>query len=427
MDDLTATSAAGPNGYDRASASSGHVQRRALRFSKAFYTFFFASGAFLSPFLVLYFSELGLDGRRIGVLRGIAPLITVVAAPLWSALADATRRHKLIRMVAIMGSWLAVLILSVTRMYGALIAVIAANAILGAPIIPLVDNAVIALLGEEKASYGKQRLWGAVGWGIAGLAAGVLIERFGLSVAFVGYLVLMACTGLMAQAIPSVDRRHSGAGRVLSQNREWPPGQSTFVSDVKRLFLDKRWAVFLTVVLIGGLFHSTEMSYLMLYMDQLGGSKTLMGIALLVGTISEVPVWALSPYFLKRWGSRGLLAVALLAGAIQSLAYSLLSSAWGAVPLQLIHGLSFSAMWAACVSYAAEVAPEGAEATALGVLGATLGLSAAIGAYGGGLLFELQGGAQVFRVTVLTSFIALIVLWVGGRRSSRLSVGIGVE
>ena len=30
----------------------------------------------------------------------------------------------------------------------------------------------------------------------------------------------------------------------------------------------------------------------MLYMDALGASKTLMGIALLVGTISEVPVWA---------------------------------------------------------------------------------------------------------------------------------------
>lgn len=62
---------------------------------------------------------------------------------------------------------------------------------------------------------------------------------------------------------------------------------------MRRLFLDRRWVVFLLVVLVGGLFHAVEMSYLMLYMDALGASKTLMGIALLVGTISEVPVWAL--------------------------------------------------------------------------------------------------------------------------------------
>ena len=425
LDDLTAGSGAGSNRLDL--ASGGHAQRTALGSAKAFYTFYFAAGAFFSPFLVLYFSELGLDGQQIGVLRGIAPLIAVVAAPLWSVLADATRRHKLVRMAAIVGSWLAVLVLSVTRMYGALIAVVVAYAIFSAPVVTLVDNAVIALLGDEKSRYGQQRLWGAIGWGIAGLTAGVLIERYGLFVVFVGYLVLMACTGLMALAIPSADRGPSDAGRVLAQGAEPSPDQSTFGSDVRRLFLDRRWVLFLLVVLIGGLFHSAEMSYLMLYMDALGGSKTLMGIALLVGTISEVPVWALSPYFLKRWGSRGLLAIAVLAGAIQSLAYSLLSSAWGALPLQLLHGLSFSAMWAAGVSYAAEVAPEGTEATALGTLGATLGLSAALGAYGGGLLYALQGGVLVFRVTVLTSLIALILLWGAGRRHSRLSVGISFQ
>ena len=42
-------------------------------------------------------------------------------------------------------------------------------------IIPLVDNAVIALLGKNRSRYGQQRLWGAIGWGVAGLAAGVLI------------------------------------------------------------------------------------------------------------------------------------------------------------------------------------------------------------------------------------------------------------
>ena len=85
-------------------------------------------------------------------------------------------------------------------------------------------------------------------------------------------------------------------------------------------------------------------------------------------------------------------------------------------------------MWAAGVSYAADVAPQGTEATAQAMFGATMmGLSAAIGAYAGGMLFEQLGGALVFRVTALTSSIALILLWVGGRRRSRSFLRTGVQ
>lgn len=43
---------------------------------------------------------------------------------------------------------------------------------------------------REQADYGKQRLWGAVGWGICAALAGAIIHRAGLWAAFVGHAVL---------------------------------------------------------------------------------------------------------------------------------------------------------------------------------------------------------------------------------------------
>src|SRR6185503_6778036 len=53
----------------------------------AFYVVQFAGVAFLAPFLVLYYQSLGFNGTEIGLLTGITPLITLVAAPLWTNLA----------------------------------------------------------------------------------------------------------------------------------------------------------------------------------------------------------------------------------------------------------------------------------------------------------------------------------------------------
>ena len=62
-------------------------------FLRAFYFCYFAAGASLFAFLVLYYEELGLPGPQIGLLAAIPPLTLLVAAPVWGGLADATRQH----------------------------------------------------------------------------------------------------------------------------------------------------------------------------------------------------------------------------------------------------------------------------------------------------------------------------------------------
>ena len=78
--------------------------------------------------------------------------------------------------------------------------------------------------------------------------------------------------------------------------------------------------------------------------------------------------------------------------------------------IQLLHGLSFSTMWVAGVSYANDIAPKGMGATAQGLFsGVQLGLAGTFGGLIGGFLYENLGAVMMFRWVGMIGFVALIL------------------
>ena len=53
------------DGSSQTQTTGADAKRRYLLFAKGFYTFNFAAGAFLAPYLALYYSDLGLSGGQI--------------------------------------------------------------------------------------------------------------------------------------------------------------------------------------------------------------------------------------------------------------------------------------------------------------------------------------------------------------------------
>lgn len=81
--------------------------------------------------------------------------------------------------------------------------------------------------------------------------------------------------------------------------------------------------------------------------------------------------------------------------------------------IQLLHGLTFPALWGAGVTYAAENAPPGLGATAQGLFGGVLlGFGAAAGSLLGGVLIDRHGIAGMYGVIgliVLSSLTLMVV------------------
>lgn len=369
---------------------------------KFYYFCHFAAMAALMPFLALYYRQLGLGEQTIGLLTGLPPLLTLIAAPLWGALADATQRHQRLLQTAIGGLWLTVLLFSLVRNPAWLLPLVLLYALCNAPIIPLVDNTVLSLLGERQAIYGRLRLWGALGWGVAGTVAGLLVERYGLTWSFYSALLFLAGC-LVATLWFRIEPAQIG---------------QPFWQGIRFFVTNRPWLVFLVTLFINGVAAGVSNNFLFLYLDELQASESLMGLSLLTATASEIPIFFFGERLLKRFGARGLLLLSLGATVVRMAGYVVMPAAWFVLPINLLHGLTFSAMWVAAVSYANRAAPKGMGATAQGVMsGVSMGIAGAIGAVIGGYLYEAFGPAATFGAAGALVAIGLIFFAVVGQRA----------
>ncbi len=368
---------------------------------KAIYFFYYGAAASLFPFLVIYYESLGLSGYQIGFLAGIMPLIALFSAPLWGGLADASQKHKRLLLLAIFTSIVITFALSNASAFLWLIPLVVLLAFFIAPIMPIVDNSVMDLLADHKDQYGKLRLWGAIGWGVSAPVVGWLIERSDLSWAFYGYMVLMSAGLLVAWKLTV---SQAGIGSKL-----WGGLQS--------LLSNPSWSLFLLTVFVFGIGSSVIQNFLFLYMNDLEASKTLMGLSLMFATLSELPVLYFSDRLLSRFGATGMVILSMSFLVLRLLAYSFIRNPLMVLPIQLLHGPTYSAMWVSGVSYAAKNAPHGMGATAQGLFsGVLLGLSAAVGAFIGGFLFENIGPVAMFRVTGFLVLMGIALFLLVGNR-----------
>ncbi len=369
-----------------------------MGYARAFYFVFFGAAACLVPFLTLYYQGLGLSGREIGLLSGIVPLITMFGASIWSMISDATGKHRLLFLVSIGGVWLSVLLMTQASTFLQLIPVVILYALFFSPIIPLTDNSVMAALGDQGSEYGRIRVWGSYGWGIAAIIIGPITEHHGLQWGFVGFLSIWLLLFFIGSRLPMAV---AGAG-----GRFW--------QELRILLSDHNWFLFLAVALIEGMSLGIFLSFLFLYLEELGASRTIMGWSLMAATLSEIPIFLYSRRLLKRWNTQFLLALSLAFTVVRAFAYVNMTAPWQVLLISLLHGPTFALMWTSGVAYANKMAPPGLGATAQGVFsGTAMGLGSALGAFSGGLLYDAYGARVAFQWAGIASLLALILfVWV---------------
>jgi PPP family 3-phenylpropionic acid transporter len=368
---------------------------------KGFYFFVYGALAFVLPFLTVYYESLGLSGQQIGILAGLPSILTFVSAPVFGAITDITQRHKRILGLSILMVVAGVLLISIGRTFSVLIIMVIFYAIFFSPILPLIDRSVVEILGDNRDDYGKQRLWGAVGWGLLAPVSGLAVARGGLSWAFYGAAALFLCLFVISQLTPIQP--------VKVQVSYW--------KGVRKLLSKWQVFIFFVVALVGGMGLSTIHIYFYLYLDSLGASPVTMGISSTIATASEVGIMFFASRLLKRMKTRGLIMFGLLMLALRLVFYSVIQDPGLALAVQLMHGVTFASIWLAGVAYVAEIAPPGMGNTAQGLFtGFVMGLGNASGAFLGGILYQDLGFSQMYLYAGLIVSIALIVFWIACRR-----------
>jgi hypothetical protein len=154
--------------------------------------------------------------------------------------------------------------------------------------------------------------------------------------------------------------------------------------------------------------------YLFVYLDSLGAPILLMGACLTVICAIELPVFMFSGRILSALGYEGSIRTALAAFCLRLAAYSyinLVPSVWIVVPVEVLHGFTFGIAWTAGVNYCKKEAPPGLQSSAQGLFSSTyFGLGRGFGGLLGGILYDLVGGAMMFRAALMSTLLSWAAL-----------------
>ncbi len=323
----------------------------------------------LSEYLL---NELGFSGSQVGFLYSLLPLATILAPFVGGQLAD--RRFASERVVAALqiGGGALLLYAATVRDYQTLAVVMLLYCLLYAPTLALTNSIAMVNLESSEEQFGRVRVWGTIGWIVAGLLLAAA-RNFGLGAG--GDMFLLAGLLSLAMGVQSLWLPHT------------PPRQDAaepwaFLEAV-RMLRDRNFAVFLLISFVV----ATELQFYYvltapyLVSDRIGVSASSVSGVMTIAQIAEIFVMAflLSP-FLKRFGMRRTLALGVIAWPLRYVIFAIGTPAWLVIASLALHGFCYVFFFVAAFIYVDSVAPPDIRASAQSLIAiVTLGLGSFLG------------------------------------------------
>lgn len=341
-------------------------------------------------------------------------------------------------------------------------------------IFPILDGISLTYLKERNADegdYGKERLFGAIGWAVASLLIGPLLDKFGYLIVFF-YISQASClltilaiflyikdqdrnsiassisTITTAECTPdttdidSIYDNECGDSLKLemreivhsnnidpsmqTQNDETPRDGETAFSSVekskdgekmmilKRMFSSYLGIGFMISIITLSIGTSVVENLIFLFFqDELGGSNSICGVSILVTVIFEVPIFHFSSRLLNRYGKDTLQKVACFAYVVRVVGYTLIPKEYVALVLlfEPLHGVTYACSKTASVDFASASSPHGYEVTGQGIMSMLQGFGLILGLVVGGWVEDTFSAVVLYRSYALVVTIGLIIFY----------------
>ncbi|DAZ97446.1 TPA: hypothetical protein N0F65_009897 [Lagenidium giganteum] len=378
-----------------------------------------ASQSSMESFLsVFYEHTAGFSKVQIGWLSTIPSIFCLVAPPFWGAVADCLHNQRLVHIVCIVSISVLMLFMQYFRDFnGAMIMAVLANFQL-APCGSLLDHAILDLLAQVGGEYGRQRLFGSIGWGLGAYITGVMVGAWDISWAFnMSFVFSMAMVPVLRSIPPPVDQAvcHHNQDLEIATEELSNSSSVSFLDSMRTLVLRRPDVlVLLVVVFFMSLMFGIVSTFLPIYMYNLSGNNAqIIGVATLCETASELPAFFFSHRLIGRIGTVNVLLLGTAAYALRITFYATMTNAWNALAFSFLHGVTFALTWATTTEYLYDAAPSGTVGTVIGLLNTVQNsLGSAAGALVGGYLYDNYGAQSMWwvaNVGVPVTMVALAV------------------
>lgn len=352
-----------------------------------------------SPYLALYYRDVGLDVGEIGLIVSFGSIVTLVAGPTWGLLSDRRAGSPSVFLAAATSSLAGTALLSQAHDLPAVLLAVVFFASGFAGMAPIVDARALELAGSERSGYGPLRAWGSLSYVVVASGTGAAIDRFGIGAPFVVLAVTLGVTALVGWTI-----RPPASGGAVRHPTPGPRATvGTLVTPVLGVFLLGALLMFTALGAVTG--------FITLRFAELGAPAAIIGVSTAVGAAIEVPIMLRFPWLAARIGGDRLLVAGAVVFTIRALLTAMTADPLALVVLSGLGGLGYACFLVGGVTYVSRHAPPELAATAQSLFsGTTNGLGqVAAGAMGGWIGFNL-GLTGMFAVAGGLCLVAALVL-----------------
>ena len=232
------------------------------------------------------------------------------------------------------------------RIFTILLVLVVVGEFLEAPSTTLADASLLEHLGEERRYYGKQRLWGSLGFGLSSFLVGILLERSRHIVCGDQYTDYMICFCVFALLMVMT--------LFISTTFKFQYKETdTKNASVLLALCNVHYGSCLAAACFMGVGHGMSHSFLNWFLEDLGATKTLMGVAVICRSTLDLLTFFAAGSLIKAVGQIKIMTCALISYGIAFTLYSMLTNPWWVLPIEMLVGCTYAASWSACTSYMA--------------------------------------------------------------------------
>ena len=372
-----------------------------LRLSGFYLCYFATLGVFL-PYWGLYLLALGFDPARIGELTAIPQTTKLVAPTLWGWLADRTGQPmRVIRWACLATALTFTGVYAAGGSYGGLLLTALLFSFFWNAALPQFEAVTLNHLGEATHRYSRVRLWGSVGFIVAAVGVGFLVQGWGVGIVPALLLALFVALWINSLLVAEAPIR-----RVIQTSP--PLGQVLRQPAVIALFA----ACFLNQAA-----HGPYYAFLSLYLETFGYSGKAIGLLWGFGVAVEVGMFVLFPRLLLRFGPRRLMLAAL---ALATVRWLLIGHCAGELSwllfAQTLHAFSFGVFHAVSIHLIHQFFPGTLQGRGQALYSSlSFGAGNAAGSLAAGYLWQGLGPAAIFDLAAVLGALAWLTAWRGLR------------
>lgn len=236
-------------------------------------------------------------------------------------------------------------------------------------------------------------MWGSLGFATSSLVGGFILTNIGIWNIYYVYAAMMGVALTLTFFAP--DSR--------------PSKKPVYITGAFKLLKNKQLVAFLLFIFTISLTHRMNDSFIGLFVVELGGNESFIGMVWFVGVFFEAMVFMLSAYWLHRFHPLTNISIAAFLYVIRWLLMFMLNDPLPLLAIQVLHGFTFGIFYLTAFQFVTRLLPEEFESTGhLLFISVFFGISGVIGSIGGGQIINYFDVQSLYLVMAVLAAIGLV-------------------